>query len=68
VTREAELAAIERFLASREATRCPAAYAAPTVGALPGDEEARRISQLKLKGAPSQKEAMRALWVSLWSR
>jgi hypothetical protein len=32
MNREAELAAIERFLSSSGATRCPAAYAAPTVG------------------------------------
>jgi len=54
--------AIAEFLASREATRSPAAYIAPTAGALSADEEARRISRLKLKAAPSWDESMRGLW------
>ena len=68
MTREAELAAIERFLASREATRYPAAYLAPTASGLPRAEETQRLARLRLKAPPSQAELIRALWASLTPR
>jgi hypothetical protein len=63
VRRQDEIAAIERFLVSRGATCCPAAYVAPTATHLSRAEEARRLSRLQLK--PRTKEE---IWRELWSR
>jgi len=68
VTREAELTAIERFLAASGATRCPAAYLAPTASGLPRAQEAQRLARLRLKAPPSKAELIRALWASLAPR
>jgi hypothetical protein len=61
VTRDAELDAIARFLRSRGATRCPAAYAAPTATGLSCAEEDRRLKQLRLKETLSGREYMQML-------
>jgi hypothetical protein len=54
MTRDEENAEIAQFLASRGATRCPAAYVAPTAAGLSCAEEARRLESLKVKKASRQ--------------
>jgi hypothetical protein len=61
VTRDAELDAIARFLRSRGATRCPAAFVAPTNTDLSRAEESRRLKQLRLKETLSGREYMQML-------
>jgi hypothetical protein len=60
VNREAELAEIERFIASSGITRCPTAFAAPTATDLTRAEEVRRLKRLRLKET-SGKEYMQML-------
>jgi len=61
VTRDAELDAIARFLRSRGATRCQAAYAAPTATGLSHAEEGRRLKQPRLKDTLSGRDYMQML-------
>jgi hypothetical protein len=66
--RSAELAAIARFLASNGATRCPAAYVAPTATDLSRAEDARRLSRMQPK-PPMTVEQKRAFhWAMARSR
>ena len=61
VTRDDELDAIALFLRSRGATRCPAAFAAPTATDLSRAEEGRRLQQLRLKETLSGRDYMQML-------
>jgi hypothetical protein len=61
VTRDAELALIDRFLAEHPRVRCPAAYVAPTATDLTRAEEGRRLKQLRLKETLSGREYMQML-------
>ena len=54
VTRDEENAEIAQFLASRGATRCPAAYVAPTSTGLSCAEEVRRLASVQVKKATKQ--------------
>ena len=62
VTRDEEIAEIDRFIAVQGVTRCPAAYIVPTSNALSQKEQARRLKRLRLKAPPTKGEMMRALW------
>jgi hypothetical protein len=62
VTRDAEIDAIAQFIAANGATRCPAAYVAPTATDLSHTEEASRISRLKLKAPMTKLEWFRAVY------
>jgi hypothetical protein len=62
MTRDEEAAAIAQFLASRGATRCPAAYVAPTTSGLSFEEEARRLKCLRLKAPPTGREYVQTVW------
>jgi hypothetical protein len=61
VNRDAELDAITQFIAANGATRCPAAYVAPTATGLSRAEEARRLKRLRLKKTLSGREYMQML-------
>jgi hypothetical protein len=67
VTRDAELAEIERFIAARGLRRCPAAYVAPTATDLSRAEEAARIRRLKLKAPMTKLEWFRAVYVARYA-
>jgi hypothetical protein len=60
VTRDAELALIDRFLAEHPGVRCPDAFAAPTATGFSRAEEGRRLKRLRLKET-SGKEYMQML-------
>ena len=65
--RKAEIAEIERFIASRGARPCPIAYAAPTATDLSRAEEAARIRRLKLKAPMTKLEWFRAVYVARYA-
>jgi hypothetical protein len=49
VTRDEEIAAIERHLSTHKPTTCRTVYVAPTSANLSRDEEARRIAAIQVK-------------------
>jgi hypothetical protein len=61
VTRDAELAEIERFLAEHGVVRGPIAYAAPTNTDISRAEEGRRLKRLRLKETLSGRDYMQRL-------
>jgi len=52
MARAAELDAINAFVAVRGATRCPPAFAAPAIGALPSAQEAAKLAGVQVPAAP----------------
>jgi hypothetical protein len=67
-SRSDEISAIERHIAERGVTRCPAAFAADIAGALPRAEETARLWRLRLKGPQDKYAVMNALRVSLFRK
>lgn len=67
MTRDDEIAAIERHIAERGVTRLPPAYATPTDAAPSAEEQMRRAGAVHVE-MPDRRAAMRRLWRTLGAR
>ena len=56
MARAAELDVINAFVAVRGATRCPPAFAAPAIGALPSAQEAAKLAGVQVPAALTRRE------------
>ena len=65
-SRSDEISAIERHIAERGVTRCPAAFAADIAGALPRAEETARLRAMRIKGPTDKYAIMNAIRDSLF--
>jgi hypothetical protein len=67
MTRDAALAAVAQFLATRGATRCQPAFVCGASGALPPQQEAARIANMRVKeSSMTRRQVSQAPWRSLF--